>query len=142
VLRGSQGRREHSLHCSMFSVGFARLHSSHMSRFFRMSLHVAQICSAKVVLSRLPLTSEVAVFMICILTSFCSSIEIVPPLTWWVYLLIAVWVMPSRWAASICFIPWVSVSSFARRARIAGTTDFTAISHGSFIVFAPFIVLW
>jgi hypothetical protein len=34
------------------------------------------------------------------------------------------------------------VSSFASRARIAGTTDFTAISHGSFIIVAPFIVCW
>jgi hypothetical protein len=32
------------------------------------------------------------------------------------------------------------VSSLARRARIAGTTDFTATSHGSFNVFVPFIV--
>jgi len=33
------------------------------------------------------------------------------------------------------------VSSFARRARIAGTTDFTATSQGSFIFCAPFRVL-
>lgn len=34
------------------------------------------------------------------------------------------------------------MSSSARRARIAGTTDFTATSHGSFISSAPPIPLW
>jgi hypothetical protein len=48
--------------------------------------------------------------------------------------------MPIRSAASFCFNPWASVSSFARRARIEGTTVFAAISQGSFMVRAPVIV--
>lgn len=138
----SQEERKHSLHCFMSSAGSARLHSLHMRCFSRMSWHAVQICSISVVLSMLPLASEAAVSTICVFTSSCFSIRRILPLTWWVYLLTAVWVIPSRLAASFCFIPYVFVSSFASRARIAGTTDFTATSHGSFIFFAPFIVLW
>ena len=89
----------------MFKAGFARLHSSHIRRFFLMSLHVAQIRSASAVLSNLPLASKTEVFMISVLTSFSLSILRTLPLTWWVYLLIAVWVIPIRLAASLCFIP-------------------------------------
>jgi hypothetical protein len=89
----------------MSSVGSARLHSSHMRRFFRMSLHVVQICRTSVVLSMSPLASDVAVFLICVVTSSYFSIMRILPLTSCVYLLTAVWVMPSRLAASFCFIP-------------------------------------
>lgn len=101
----SQEERKHSLHCFMSSVGSARLHSLHIRRFSRMSLHVVQICSTSAVLSMSPLASDVAVFLICVLTSSCFSIRRILPLTWCVYLLTAVWVMPSRFAASFCFIP-------------------------------------
>ncbi len=97
--------RKHSSHFFISSAGSARLHSSHMRRFSLMSLHVVQICSASSHLAMLPLASDAAVFLICVLTSSCFSIMRILPLTSCVYLLTAVCVMPSRSAASFCFIP-------------------------------------
>ena len=46
------------------------------------------------------------------------------------YLLTAVCVIPNRFATSFCFNPYVCISCFAIAHRMAGTTDFTAISQG------------
>jgi len=52
------------------------------------------------------------------------------PLTCVVYLLTAVCVMPKSSATSVCFMLYDCVNSVATKARIEGTTDFTATSHG------------
>jgi len=59
------------------------------------------------------------------------------PLTCRVYLLTAVWVTPKSLAASFCFNPYVCVNSLAIADRRAGTSDFTATSHGSNMVVSP-----
>jgi len=52
------------------------------------------------------------------------------PLTCVVYLLTAVWVMPKSSATSFCFMLYNCVNCVATKARMDGTTDLTAISHG------------
>ena len=59
-----------------------------------------------------------------------SSILITCPLTPRVYLLTDDWDIPRSSATLACFRPYVSTSSFAIAAFIAGITDLTAISHG------------
>lgn len=62
--------------------------------------------------------------------SSMSSISIVCPLVFLVYLLTADWVIPRISATWFCFMPYFSKSCLAINALIAGITDFTATSHG------------
>ncbi len=76
-----QGEIRQSLHWPVSKVGSTCLHSLHIKRFFRANLHMAQISSARAVLSKSPLASEAAVFTIRVLTSCSFSIERTLPLT-------------------------------------------------------------
>lgn len=60
-----------------------------------------------------------------------STTRMTCPLFFLVYLLTADWDMPRILATSSCFRPWFSTNCVATNALIAGTTDFTATSHGS-----------
>jgi len=73
--------------------------------------------------------------------SSVSSILRTAPLICRVYLLTAVWVMPKSSAMSFCFMLYDCVSSVATKARMDGTTDFTATSHGMNMCGSP-LELW
>ena len=63
-------------------------------------------------------------------TSFIYFSPLFDPKYW----LIAAWVVPSFFAASVCVKPYFSVSSFAIRLRKAGSKYFTMSSHGGLIL--------
>ena len=95
-----------------------------------MIVHATQTFFTSSNLDVFPLAKDAAVSMISGWTSFTFSILRTLPRTCRVYLLTAVWVTPNRLATSFCFKPYVCISCFAIAHRMAGTTDFTATSHG------------
>jgi hypothetical protein len=72
----------------------------------------------------------IIVFMDGLIASI-SSILMACPLVSLAYLLTADWDIPRIWATCFCFMSYFSKSSLAISALIAGTTAFTATSHGT-----------
>lgn len=95
-----------------------------------MIVHATQTFFTSSNLDMFPLAKDAAVSMTSGWTSFTFSILRTLPRTCRVYLLTAVWVTPNRLATSFCFKLYVCISCFAIAHRMAGTTDFTATSHG------------
>jgi len=103
----------------------------HISPFSRIVLQVWQKSPKNSVLFGFPFTSSSIMSVINGLISLISPISIKYPLTCRVYLLTADWDIPKISATRPCLKPYVCTSSVANVAFIAGTTDLTAISHGS-----------
>lgn len=123
------------LHSWVSTLAFAFRQSGHISPVFLMVLQVSQnFWRKKFLENSLSLTAKVTSSVSSGWTSFMPSTCRMLPLTRLAYLLTADCVMPRISATFSCFKSYVTTSSRAMYALIAGMITLAAVSHGSITV--------